>query len=613
MLNKMCDNLRNAINNLNYDPSYLNYMSLNNAINNEKSLNESRGITKIAILRNFTIEPIIPILKSELFMSGFNVDFYISDYDTIAKSVLNSESSFFDFSPDIIFLSQWIDLLSEKISTSIFRMSYEERKNEADRIFEQHLLFLKAIRNKTNAPIIFNNFPLPEFTTLGIIDQQNILSERDWYIKLNKRLQNLTKLISDTYCFNLEMIFNIVGIKNSFDKKKFESVKSPFTFSVMGPIAKEFTKFLRALMGKTIKCLVLDCDNTLWGGIIGEDGLDGIKIGGGYPGSSFVLFQQQILNFKHRGIILALSTKNNEEDVINVFKNHPMMILKLSDITIIKANWDDKAANVSQIANELNIGLDSIVFVDDSKFECEWVSSKLPEVKVIHLNEEPCFHINKLLDRGYFDSLTYLEEDNKKTERYKAEVLRKKLIKGSNTYEDYLKSLNLEVIIQKATNQSLERVAQLTQKTNQFNLSTKRYTLGQIDKMFKSNNYSIYTISANDNIADLGIIGAAIIFHDKNKSVVDSFMMSCRALGRGLEFAFLTYIIEELRLKEENIVEGIFIPTKKNQQTETFYQKNNFIIIKQSEEITTWKFNMLENKLNPYPKWIKLNSKKIKS
>ena len=589
------------------NPTYTDFLGLNNFLNNNKSeLLNSLDKLNIAFLRNYTVEPILPILSGEMFFSNFSVDYYLNDYDTIAKEVFDSNSELYRFNPDVIFLSQWLTNVSEKATKMLFRMSAKEKEEEIDRIISQTHLFLSNIRKYTSAPIIFNNFPRTEFLTLGIIDNRLPQSEAHWYNKLNQKLLELSFDIADSYCLDFNVIFNTIGVKEALDQKKWESVKAPLTFKSMLALAKEYGKFIRALKGKTKKCLVLDCDNTLWGGIVGEEGLSGIKLGGTYPGSSFQSFQEKILNLKHRGVILALCSKNNEEDVLAVFEKNDQMKLSLNDISCHRINWKDKATNIKEIAQELNIGTESIVFVDDSKFECEWVSTNLPEVTTIHLNTEPAYHANKVFNEGFFDSLNFLEEDSQKTERYKAEEKRKALSKQASSYEDYLESLELEANIEPLTRQTVERVAQLTQKTNQFNLTTKRYTADQIGQLIDKKGYSVFTMEAKDKVAKLGIIAAAIIHQESKSAVLDSFMMSCRALGRGLENAFLSFILDDLKEKGVNRVTGIYLPTKKNKQTQDFFKQNNFRKIKQTDNEIKWEFNFQEDQMNASPKWINI-------
>jgi FkbH-like protein len=595
------------IKDLKEEPTYLNYLGLNNLLEKASPFLESVEKIKISLLRNYTLEPILPILKSELFISGFMSEFYVGDFDTIANETLNPKSNFYDFKSDVIILSQWFNLLSDKITHSLFQLPNEERKSEAIRIIKQLNSFLNGIRSNTNAPIIINNFPLPQYPILGILDQHSDDSERNWYNELNRALIEMCRNTPNVYCLNLEAIFNSIGYKNAFDARKWDSSKTPFTFQALLPLAKEYTKFTRALFGKTKKCLVLDCDNTLWGGVIGEDGKDGIKIGGVYPGSSFKHFQQQILNLKVRGVILSICSKNNESDVTDVFENHEQMILRLSDFSTIKANWKDKASNIQDIASELNIGLDSVVFMDDSKFECDWISAKLPEVTVIHLEGSPANFTNKLFKEGLFDSLTFSDEDKSKTEMYKANIERNRLSSNSNTYEEYLFGLDLRANIEKGNSKNLQRISQLTQKTNQFNLTTKRYSSDDINKFLSDDQYAVYTMGAGDKISDLGIIATAIIYYDKGDVIINSFMMSCRALGRGLEDAFLTYIINDSQKSNFSKIKGIYIPTKKNKQTESFYKKNNFIKINMKEGNTLWEFDFSQKKLNNYPEWITIN------
>jgi FkbH-like protein len=321
-----------------------------------------------------------------------------------------------------------------------------------------------------------------------------------------------------------------------------------------------------------------------------------------------VNFQQQILNLYYRGVILAICSKNNEEDVLDVLENHASMILRRHHFASLQINWDDKATNILRIAKELNIGVDSLVFADDNEFECDWIKSQLPEVKVLHLKGDPALFQSILCAPGYFDALTFSEEDKGKTEMYQSENKRKELLVTTASYEDYLVELGIKAQIESARPDDLARVAQLTQKTNQFNLTTLRYTEDNIKELAESKDSDIYTLKVSDKISDLGLIGVAIVKYEGGTMLIDSFLMSCRALGRGLENALLAFLINSGAEKGAEKVIGRYVPSKKNIQTQDFYSKNNFMLIGNSNDYTGWEFEITDRTTLPYPDWVTVNS-----
>jgi FkbH-like protein len=597
------------INDLDIAPSYLKYLDLSNEIdlleNNQTAIKRLR----IAILRNMTIEPLLPVLKGEFYRLGYKSDIYISDFDSIVNDTMNFDSAFYKHEPELIILAQWFELLSYNIAFKYLILSTEEREVEKNRILNNLILILSNIRSKSNAPVILNNFPLQQGIVFGIYDNRTIQSQKKWFKELNDEILAISLKSENVYCLDLEHLFSIVGSENAYSQRSWEVAKNPFTQKIFSVLAKEYLKYLRAIIGKTKKCLVLDCDGTLWGGVLGEDGPACVKIGGSYPGSSFSNFQKYILNLKAKGVILALCSKNNENDVIDFIEKNENVLLKKEHFATYKINWKDKATNILEIAAELNIGYDSIVFVDDNEFECDWVRQKIPEVTVINVNGDPALFQNILSKNGYFDSLTFSEEDKNKTEMYLGEKIRTELKLNSDSYEDYLFSLNLEAEIENVQPNDIARVSQLTLKTNQFNLTTKRYTEDDILRFLRTDDVIIYTLKAKDKISDLGLVATAIVILENDVCKIDTFVMSCRALGRGLENALLIFIIKEMILMNKNFILGSFIPSKKNIQTKDFYFKNSFEKILTSDILEEWQYNLLHNESTNYPKWININTK----
>ncbi len=589
------------------NPTYLGYVQLSNEVDEANSLADSKPF-RVGVLRNFTIEPLIPALKGEFFLSGFHTDFYIGNFDTIASDAMNPASTLYSFDPQLIIVAQWFELLAPSIVYSFIKLSAEEREEIMIRVIQNLRAVITNIRGNSMAPVIINNFPAPDKTTLGILDLHSIHSQKKWYSKLNEHLQDVCAEIDNVFCVDLNAVISQVGYNIGFNQRQWEVAKAPLGPKLLIPLAKEYGKFIRALNGKTRKCLILDCDNTLWGGILGEDGATGIKLGPTYPGSSYQNFQKQILNLYNRGVILAICSKNNEEDVLAILENHEHMILKKHHFACLKINWENKASNIANIAKELNIGLDSLVFADDNEFECDWIKSQFPEVKTLHMTGDPALYQNILINPGYFDSLFFSEEDKSKTEMYLSEKKRSELLVLTSSYEVYLNDLHIQATIEKAQAQDLERVAQLTQKTNQFNLTTVRYTEDNINQLVSSEDSDIYTLKVSDKVSDLGLIAVGIIRYEGDMAVIDSFLMSCRALGRGLEDALLAFMINEAWKNKKTKIKGRYVPTKKNIQTQEFYNKNKFELLSTGEDFTDWELDLTNNEIVAYPEWINVNS-----
>lgn len=344
-------------------------------------------------------------------------------------------------------------------------------------------------------------------------------------------------------------------------------------------LARDFKLWWQRIEGelalKRKKCLVLDLDNTLWGGVLGEDGIDGIALGGDYPGKAFAWWQQALLQLQQRGVILAVCSKNNEADVTEAWDKNPFMVLKREHFSAVRINWNDKAANMRELAQELNIGLDSMVFIDDNPAERQLISTMLPEVEVPEFPEKPYLlmpFFKQLVDR-YFRVYAVTDEDRAKTEQYRANALRNEQRTRFEDYEDYLRSLSMELDIIPANGHNLARIAQMTQKTNQFNLTTMRYS--EDDLRFQlSNHWRIYCLSVKDCFGDNGITGAITVIPQGGQlAEISSLLMSCRILGRGIETAFVNAVINRLYSEGVSKVTARYLPTAKNGQTADFWDR----------------------------------------
>lgn len=346
------------------------------------------------------------------------------------------------------------------------------------------------------------------------------------------------------------------------------------------PFKQWFQRKLDQIALRRKKCLVLDLDNTLWGGVLGEDGIDGIQIGGDYPGKAFLYFQQALLELSKNGVILTVCSKNNEQDVIEAWDKNPFMVLRKQHFAAWRINWQDKATNIKELAEELNLGLDSFVFVDDNPAERELVRQLLPMVTIPDFPAQP-YDIPSFFKRmveDCFKVYAITEEDKAKTAQYKANAQRSNLQKSFSDFDEFLTSLDIHLTIESANEHNIPRIAQMTQKTNQFNLTTKRYTDTDIKTML-AENWRVWCISVADRFGDSGITGCIIV----KGNVIDTFMLSCRVLGKGIEFAFIKMILKELRTMGVENIEASYIPTAKNIQVKDFYEKCGFVCVAENE------------------------------
>ena len=356
-------------------------------------------------------------------------------------------------------------------------------------------------------------------------------------------------------------------------------------------------KYVIGYLGITKKCIVLDLDNTLWGGIIGEDGFNEIKLGPEPPGNAFMEFQRVLLSLHQRGIILAINSKNNFEDAIKVIREHPNMILKEEHFAAMCINWNDKVSNMKEIVKEINIGSDSLVFIDDDPVNREFVKSIFPEILVVNLSDDPssyALEIENLID---FSVLKITDEDRNRGKMYLKQKKVIELEKTSTDLQTFLTQLDLKIIIKDVNEFTLPRVSQLILKTNQFNLTTKRYQEIDIQKMIKDPNFIITCVQVQDKFGDNGITGVFIIKKENKKEWrIDTFLMSCRIMGRGIEKGIMAYIINKAKGNKIEKINADFIPTQKNKPVENFLTDNKF---KKEESSWTYKIKS-EIKLPEY-------------
>jgi len=532
---------------------------------------------RILILANITIDPITPYIKYLGYQTNLPPEIYIGSYDNIFQEIVLPQGLFQKTNPDFIIIIIKMENFNEKFANTFSSMQPAGIDSAKADLIGFIRKIIEEIRKNSNAIILVHNFEVPVYPSSGIMDYQKNNGEVNTLREINKNLIELLSGYKGTYVIDIENLRSIIGYENFIDNRNWYLSKLPYSQKALRLISREYIKFLKPLRGKIKKCIVLDCDNTLWGGIIGEEGINNIQLGNTFPGSTYVDFQKSILNLYNRGIMLAICSKNNENDVMEVFEKHPNMVLKKDHFVSMKINWTDKATNIKEIARDLNIGLDSIVFIDDNQFELNQVKQILPDIDVIPVvNPVGCMYKDIIYRTGFFETLSLSEEDRIRNELYKADSKRELLKSKTKTLEDFFINLEMEVYIQNVDDFSIPRIAQLTQKTNQFNLTTKRYTEADISSLSKSKEWSVRYLELKDKFGNNGIVGVAILHFLPNVAAIDTFLLSCRVIGRTVETVFLMDCIELAKKRGYNEIIGSYIPTKKNIQVESFYPEQGF-------------------------------------
>lgn len=542
---------------------------------------------KIALLGNATLDHLHSYLKVECYKAGLHPIFYQSGYDQYMQEILQPQSDLYTFAPDVVICAIHASRLFPMLHRYPFDMTVEQRRDEMNAGLAAVQNLLDTLTQRSPALVLWHNMVAPQYPALGILDVRDDLGQTAMFAEINLRLAEMARTrYRNVYILDEDRIQSRSGKATATDPRLWLTARMGWSESVLPDLAREYLRFLKAYKGLSRKCIILDLDNTLWGGVIGEDGLEGIQLGADAPGNAFVAFQHELEKLWRRGILLAICSKNNPEDALAVFNRHPGMVLKLAHFAAQRINWEPKTANIRSLAEELNIGLDSMVFLDDNPVERARVRAELPQVLVPELPTDPAQYRTALLELGAFDSLALTEEDRNRNKFYAEQKARQEYevhYKDSTSLEAYLADLQMIVEIAPATNGTLPRIAQLTNKTNQFNPTTRRYSEGQISDMI-DRGYGVYSLRVKDRFGDNGLVGVAIIApHGCEAWEVDTLLLSCRVMGRGVETALLAFIAEQARRSGVNRLQGWYLPTAKNAPVKDLYPEHRFSLVEQKQ------------------------------
>lgn len=528
---------------------------------------------KIAILSNIVVSQSQNLIEYELRSRGVKAEVILGDYDTIVQDAekLNTAECAIVFW-ELANLIDGFQYYVETISDEMLTLLIEETKQKIS-LCVKHLTKTPLILMNRFSTLVFNANMMKKNKLDKVCDALNHFLET---------LQSPTFLLID-----IDKIIATLGVNNSVDFRYFYASKSLYSVEFYKAYACFIAPAILSVRGKAKKALIFDCDNTLWNGIVGEDGFEGICMSSKTSkGVVFEEIQHIALMLSKQGVIVGLCSKNNPEDVRQVLEVHPDWVLKEEFLVIQKINWNDKASNLRAIAKELNIGLESIVFVDDSAFEVNWIKEQLPMVTVLHVpekNSEYPMMLRKNL--SLFFNLSSSKDDLQRVKDYKNNLQREALKECFETMEGYLRSLEIHLHIHHNNLAHIARIAQLTQKTNQFNLTTKRYTEVEIEKFMVEMDYEVLSVEVFDKFSDSGITAVCIMKLIDDKAVIDSLMMSCRILGRTIELALWNYIREFLHVKGIKTIEASYIRTLKNEQVSCLYETFGLDEIKKEDEI----------------------------
>src|SRR5579875_237945 len=562
---------------------------------------------KLAILRSYTVEPIVSLLQAEAFVSGFDLSVHVGDFNAYAQEILDDKSSMYAFAPDAVILAVQTRDIAPELWRDFADLEPDEATAAVERVVSELQTWARAFRKNSRAHLIIHNLEQPVIPVQGIFDTQSAAGQRAVIALLNERLAEAIREIRGAYILDYDGLVARYGRRNWPDEKKWLTMRLPIAAHYLTHLAQEWLRFLHPLAGKLAKAIVVDLDNTLWGGIVGEDGFDGIQIGVEYPGVAFQNLQRAILDLYRRGILLAICSKNNLEDAMAVLEKHPGMLLRPEHFAAMRINWAAKPQNLREIAAELNIGIDALALLDDNPVERRHVRLEVPEMTVIELPTDPIDYAEALRTCPVFERLALSAEDRDRPKYYVAEKQRIALEQAATSRDDFLRSLRQQAELAFVSSATLARVAQLTQKTNQFNLTTKRYSEQEISDLASRPDCQVFSIRITDRFADNGLVGVAIT-RDKNfVCEIDTFLLSCRVIGRSVETALLSFLAERARERGNRELVGWFFPTKKNAPAREFYPSHGFQIVEQNDTGSRWRFDLRSQSIEP-PQWVEIIS-----
>ena len=551
---------------------------------------------QVAVLSTFTFDLVLPYLVVEGARRGFALDVAVAPFAQLELQVLDGASALYAAAPRVIVIATRIEDIAAELADRFFAIPADRVGDAIARYVDRIAQLVREVRARTTAHVVVANQPPLQRLAASLADAGAAESQQHALAELNRRLAAACAAIGNVAILDVARLATEVGVARWYDAKLSVLARSPLGGEAQLAVGRRLARQIRALLRPPCKCLVLDLDNTLWGGVLGEDGIGGIALGEDYPGNVYKAFQRAIAGYRDRGVLLAIASKNNEADVVELFGSHKDLVLGLDDFAARQIHWNDKATSMRAIAAALDIGVDALALFDDSPVERAWVREQLPEATVIDVPKDPLQYIAALDDSGAFDHLVITHEDRQRARQYQDEVQRKDLELRAASPEDFLRALAMRVTIGPIDRATMARVVQLLGKTNQFNVTTRRYSEAELAQRLARDGAIGLWMRVSDRYGDSGLVGVALAepvdepgsagrgsAAEGQRGVVDgaayrldSFLMSCRVLGRQAERALLHAVAARARRAGAEQLLGEFIPTKKNAVAAGFFADAGF-------------------------------------
>jgi FkbH-like protein len=543
---------------------------------------------RVALVATFTIDPLKPYLKVEAARRQFWTDTYIAPFDSVTRELIDPSSGCLRHAPEVVFVAQLLGDVCPPLANDFPGLEPGDVDRHVADLLSRLRSSLEAFRSRSQAALVLHNFVVPAAAPLGIFEQMAPTSQLDAVRRVNEGLVGIARDLPNSYILDVDRLAADVGHSRWYDRRLWYLGRVPLSTEGFRALAGLQATFLHAILAPPRKCLVVDLDNTLWHGEVGELGIGGIGIGHDYPGNVFRDFQRDLLELHRRGVLLAVSSKNNWADVEPVFRSHPDMVLRLEHFSALRVNWRSKPESVADIAKDLDIGTESLVFLDDNPVERAFMRQALPEVLTLELPTDFVQFGPTLRASRAFDRLSYTDEDRRRGSMYRAQETRRAFAATAASVDEFLASLEMEVTIGAVDGISLPRVAELAQKTNQFNVTTRRHNAAEIAHMADDPRHGVFSVRVADRFGDSGVVGLAIVELAGSVARLDTLLLSCRVIGRAVETALLAFLTDWVKRRGVRTLEAEFIPTARNTPASDVFARHGFERIAETPAGSRW-------------------------
>lgn len=568
----------------------------------------AEGLTAVGVslIRSGTVEPLLPHLDVACVRRRLRPRVRLGGYGSVDQELIQGPDG--AETGEILVVFARLDDVFPALGRDFAAHFPDGVEGAVEAAVDRVTDWLERARRRSDGPVIVANFERSHPTVLGLVDAGHPGGQAHAVASLNRRLAEAARALPGIHVWDVAGCQAAVGTTEWYDPRMDAVARYPFGGSATAALADSLARVLRAVVERPRKCLVVDLDNTLWGGVLGEEGSEGIALGPGYPGSAYRDFQRSILGLHRRGILLAVASKNDHEAAVDVLANHPHMMLRPEHFAALQIHWNEKAESLVAIADELDIGVDALVFVDDNPVECARVRQVLPEVATVQVPDDPLLLAGVVPSLEWFDALTVSQEDLRRPDMYRAQSLRKRLRGAAESLEEFYHSLEMTVEVGRAGPATYGRLAQMTQRTNQFNMTTVRMSEAEIQRLAESDAHDVFWARVTDVYGDNGVVALAIVDRSDETWSLVNLLMSCRVIQRTVETALLTHVVREAADTGARTIRGTFRPTPKNAPARDFYERHGFRRVTEDPDgASTWEADVAALP-TAYPAWFEVTT-----